>query len=73
MIASSNPSIATFNLEELDIESLDYCLLEDRNQLPLHPAVYICLSDCMEVLYIGKSISLRGRWALDQRLATESF
>jgi len=62
MIAS-NPSIAMLNLEELDIESLDYCLLKDRNQLPSFSAVYICLSDCMEVLYIGKSISLKCRWA----------
>ena len=54
-------SVKTINISTLP--SIPLC---NRTQLPKCPGIYFVLDgDC--VLYIGKSISLRDRWATHQR------
>ena len=56
------------NLETLDITALPGCPVAERKQLPDRPGIYFVL-DGATVLYIGRAVNLRNRWAQHHRLA----
>ncbi len=47
----------------LDLESLPFVLLDDRRLLPSDPCVYFAIDSSGEVLYIGRAVNLKARWA----------
>jgi hypothetical protein len=52
---------------QTDLSQLPCLPLDQRQDLPDVPAVYFALGEEGEVLYIGKAVSLQGRWISHHR------
>jgi hypothetical protein len=51
------------DVSTLDLSTLPSVALEEQSQLPTTPCIYFCLHESGEVLYVGKSLCPRQRWA----------
>lgn len=52
----------------LDLSSLPWLPLDRRNFFPCRPAVYLAISATNQILYIGRSEEVKGRWRSHEKL-----
>lgn len=54
-------------LDKLHLEDLPFVALQNRQQLPSEPCVYLAIGRDEQVLYVGKSENLKQRWRNHQQ------
>ena len=55
--------------KSLDINSLPFVPLENRNNLPEEPCIYFAVDKYSNIQYIGRSVNARSRWSSHHKLA----
>lgn len=66
-IISGLQSDQDFESKSLDVSTLPSLSLSQKRELPEVPAIYFCISETEEILYIGRTKNLSNRWIAHHR------
>ncbi|HEY9874498.1 MAG TPA: GIY-YIG nuclease family protein [Candidatus Obscuribacterales bacterium] len=67
ILSQAPDKLQSHDIQGLDLSTLPSLSLSKKGELPRVPAIYFCISESDEILYIGRTINLASRWQQHHR------